>query len=125
MPGYTFTASAVDAGRRRHGDRAATDRRSSARDRLAVTVRDPLGAVVWGADWPVRSGDIAITVRDSGDEVEETHAGRDGAAASLGDVFAFVPYPGGVTVPQGRGPAAGSPADGRPAALVRGRPIAS
>jgi hypothetical protein len=56
IPGYRYHATATD------GADAAADRPSTMtpRDRLTVIVWDPRGTVVWGADWPLRSGDIVV-----------------------------------------------------------------
>jgi len=61
-PGYTFTATAVDSSAARSGASSI----APTPDRLAITIRDPRGNVVMGADWPVRSGDVVVRTVGSG-----------------------------------------------------------
>lgn len=66
FPGFTFAVRIVDAGR--------SD--SEHRDRFAITIRDPQGATVFGADWPLRRGDIAINGGRDKDHDEDGEARR-------------------------------------------------
>jgi hypothetical protein len=65
-PGFTFTAKAVDAGRRSGSEeRSVMSDSSSIPDRLALTIRNSFGAIVWGADWQLLSGEIAVRLAGS------------------------------------------------------------
>ena len=85
QPGHTFTAIATDAGqaRSRGSDGAMSAAglldRSTTRDRLAVTIRDPSGAIVWAADWPLRRGDIVIERGSGGRDDDDDDRSWTGA----------------------------------------------
>jgi hypothetical protein len=132
-PGYTFTAKATDVGRRSgrgsdgsvSADGAGLLDRSAPRDRLAVTIRDATGAIVWAADWPLRSGNIVIKRASAGHDDDE-----DRARTSIGQryVATFADALTALGILIGDRPAipaaAGDAPGGSSGALAAGSPIA-
>ena len=66
LPGYTFTATAIDGGRYASGHEWRRSRASMTADRFEITIRNASGTVVFAIASPVANGDIVVSSR-SGD----------------------------------------------------------
>jgi hypothetical protein len=66
LPGYTFTATAIDGGRHSSGHEDHRLRASGTADRFEITIRNAGRTVVFAIASPVARGDIVVSSR-SGD----------------------------------------------------------
>jgi hypothetical protein len=75
LPGYTFTATAVDGARHASGHERHRLRPSGTGDRFEITIRNASGTVVFAIASPVSRGDIIVSSRsgDSEDSRSRLH----------------------------------------------------